>query len=292
MNEPITTLYDELKINLRILEEETISPIKRFSAKLEVISKSLDQLKQYLNTSPFKNKEEEINFFKNIKPLFVSEQIVAQQLFNIEVKRKEMNDQPAVRFYLEQELVYIKHYFSQHQFLYQYFQLEASELDNLLFIRGEEIPKVILPETPDLDANYSTKGDYLFAKFMAYERIAEILHGELFPSTEREKLKKSLKWTGDKMNLIELAYAINDTAQINNGDTDIKDIIDWLEDSLNINLSRYYRMFSEMKGRKLVSPTRYLDHAVNMLKEHLQKGEDFRPQVPQPVSGSKSTTKK
>jgi hypothetical protein len=94
------------------------------------------------------------------------------------------------------------------------------------------------------------------------------------------------------MNLVEIAYGIHDTAQINNGDVDIKDIIAWLEESLNVNLSRHYRMFSEMKKRKSVSPTRYIDHMGDMVKRHLLEGDAFRPQAPKQVSGSKSARKK
>jgi len=292
MKEQIKNLYDDMQGDLRSFESTGISPVRKLSAKLEVIGKATDYLKSYLQTDPFESDQDEIDFFKYVKPLFVCEQFVAQHLYNIEAKRRELKEESMIHAYLEQELAFTRHYLTQHPFLYQYFQLEAVELDTLLFLRGTESSPVILPETPDLDPKFSTKGDYLFAKFMASERVLEYLTSELYPATEREKLKRSLMWTGDKMNLIEIAYAIYDTAQINNGDIDIKEIIGWLEDSLNISLSRYYRMFNEMKDRKIVSPTRYLDHAATMVQEHLRKGDAFRPQVPQSVSGSKSNHKK
>ena len=292
MKEYIKMLYDDMQADLHPYEDLNVSPIKRLTGKLDTIVKATEALKQYVNTDPFTSSQDEIDYFKYEKPLFISEQFFAQHLFNIETKRRQLSEETETRSYYEQELGYIRHYFTQNQFLYQYFQLQATELDSLLFLRGAETSPVILPETPDLDPKFSTKGDYFFAKFIAYERIQEYLAGELYPSTEREKLKMALNWTGDKMNLIEIAYAIYDTAQINHGEIDLKDIIDWLEVTLNISLSRFYRMFNEMKNRKSVSSTRYLNHCAAMVREHLAKGDGFRPQPPKPVSGSKSTPKK
>ncbi|HVX00190.1 MAG TPA: RteC domain-containing protein [Candidatus Babeliaceae bacterium] len=292
MKEYIRTLYDEMLEELRFFDRADITSVKRLTSKLNVVVNSMDVLKQYLETDPFANVQEEISFFKYGKPLFSCEQYYAQHFFNLETKRRQLGEASLVRSYYEQELTFTRYFFTQHQFLYHYFQVEATEMDSLLFRRGAETSPVILPETPDLDPRFSTKGDYIFAKFITYERIQEYLTAELYPETEREQFKRKLNWTGDKMNLIEIAYGIFDTAQINNGDIDIKDIIQWLEDSLNISLTRHYRLFNEMKDRKLVSKTRYLDHASAMVQDHLNKGDEFRPQAPRFSTNSKSAKKK
>jgi len=292
MKEQIRILYDAMQEELRSFDRADITSVKRLTGKLNVIGNSIEALKQYLETDPFSTSEEEISFFKYGKPIFSCEQFYAQHFFNLETKRRQLGEAGLVKSYYEQELNFTRYFFTQHQFLYHYFQIEATEMDNLLFLRGAETSPVILPETPDLDPRFSTKGDYLFAKFITYERIQEYLTSELYPDTEREQLKRKLNWTGDKMNLIEIAYGIYDTAQINNGDTDIKDIIQWLEDSLNISLKRHYRLFNEMKDRKLVSKTRFLDHASAMVQEHLNRGDEFRPRAPRFSTASKPANKK
>ena len=292
MKQHIQTLYDEMQDELRFFDRADTAPVKRLTGKLDVVVNAMDALKQYLATEPFKNIQEEISFFKYEKPLFSCEQFFAQYFFNLETKRRQLGEASLVRSYFEQELTFTRHFFTQNQFLYHYSQIEAAEMDSLLFRRGAETSSVILPETPDLDPRFSTKGDYLFAKFIAYERIQEYLTAELYPDTERERFKRKLNWTGDKMNLIEIAYGIYDTAQINNGDIDIKDIIQWFEEGLNINLTRHYRLFNEMKDRKLVSKTRFLDHASAMVQEHLNKGNEFLPVAPRFSTISKSARKK
>jgi len=44
------------------------------------------------------------------------------------------------------------------------------------------------------------------------------------------------KWTGDKIELIEIAYGIYYTRRMNSGKAEVKDIVEWLEDTLQIDL--------------------------------------------------------
>ena len=67
-------------------------------------------------------------------------------------------------------------------------------------------------DVPPLDPSFCTIGDYLFAKFIALERLRDIVVTEMqVPSLAgagevRSKKGKELRWTGDSCNLIELAY--------------------------------------------------------------------------------------
>jgi RteC protein len=63
--------------------------------------------------------------------------------------------------------------------------------------------------------------------------------------------------------------AYYDTLQINEGKADLSDIIDWLEQSLQVNLSRYYRRFMEIKQRKAMSKTRYLDEMRDVVNKRI-----------------------
>ena len=256
-----------------------------------VVTAALCDLKEFFQVNPFNGPDSQIQFFKYEKPKFYGEYIYAFELFTI-VSNRPIGEDSTIRSYYEQELRFIKRFFDQYRFLYQYYLLDGMELDKNYFLPGNKITELLLPEAPDTDPDFSTPGDFLFAKFLAYERAQEYLINLLYPSADREKPQKALNWTGDKINLIEIAYGIYDTAQINNGDVDIIDIISSLEELLNVNLSRHYRIFSEMKNRKSVSPTRYLDHMGEMVKQHLTAGDAFRPRVPDVVSGSKSNHKK
>src|SRR5207253_2332354 len=151
------------------------------------------------------------------------------------------------------ELRFIKRFFDQYRFLYQYYLLDGIEMDNIYFLPGNKDTDILLPEAPDVDPEFSTPGDFIFAKFFALERIQEYLMNLLYPHANGNnsgyKSNSTLfKWTGDKINLIELAYGIYITAQVNDGEANVIDIITWLENSFQVHLGRYFQIFSEIKN--------------------------------------------
>ena len=293
MNEFANACYLIMNEELSLFSELGTQPVRKLSTILNCTNEALVKLKTYLNEHKFSDQQSEIYFFKSQKPKFVCEQIYAKELYTIETS-KPLGDEAILKSFYEQELKFIKRFFIQNQFLYQYYLLDASELDHLFFVRGARPSDLLVPETPDLDPIFSTSVDYMFSKFIAYERIQNYLLDCLYGrvdnvqpnATSRRNI--SLNWTGNKADLIELAYGIYGTSQINNGEVDIADIVDWLEHSLNINLGRYYQCFSEIKNRKSISKTHYLDHMLSMLSAHLTEGDAFKPRKPKNVSGSKS----
>jgi len=275
MKTEIKKLYDDMLEEVSLYADMGTLPVKRFSGKLTVINKALTALKQFVVDHPFTDKQEEINFFKYEKPAFVCELLCAQQMFIIEAQRKQFNEQILIRNYYEQELKVIRHYFMQHQFLYQYYLLEAAELDAVLFVRGADCSVVLLPEMPDLDPDYSTNGDYLFAKLMAYEKIQEYLISELYQSSERKGFGKKLNWTGEAVNLVELAYGLYLTGQLNDGKVTVVDIIEWLESHFNVSVGNAYRRWYAISRRKRVTPTKFIEQMRDAILKRLDDDNDF-----------------
>lgn len=289
MNEFAQTLYTELAEELELIHDLGDLPVRRLTTAVNATAATIKKLRAHLAEMPPANDQEEIDLFKRWKPKFAAEQYFALEKFTIETNRP-LTDPALLRAYYEQELAVVNRFFTQHEFLYQYFKFGFTELDHLLFLRTNITAADFLLITADLDPAFSTKGDNLCAKFIACEKLRDYLVLELNPAAEPIRPLKTLRWTGDKMNLAELAYGIYDTAQVNNGDIDIKDIIAWLEETLNVSLNRHYRMFTEMKNRKSVSPTRFLDHMGAMVRRHLVDADKFNPQSPKPVSGSGKKT--
>ncbi|WP_158826958.1 RteC domain-containing protein [Mucilaginibacter lacusdianchii] len=287
----------QLEEDVDLFNEMGIPAVQKVTGIINAVRQAVKELKEQLKLSSFTNAGEEIQFFKGIKPYFIAIQLYTIELFKIENDKPSI-DSDAISIYYQQELRYIRQFFDKHQFIYQYYLLGGNELDASYFIRGKEVSGLLLPDGPDIDPLFSTAADYLFAKFIAYERLQEYLVGKLNDQTHQEirssgkDRSRTLKWTGDKSNLVEFAYGLYDTMQINEGDLSIAELIGWLEESFNINLTRHYQIFSEIKNRKSVSRTRFLDHARMMLTQHMEEGDAFKPKPPKSVSGSKSGPKK
>jgi len=274
--------YGQLKEEVDLFNEMGITPISRLTGIVNCVNQAINDLKEFLKLNPFSNDQEEIVFFKTIKPGFIAWQIYALEVYTIETGRP-VGDELILKTFYEQEFNYSKRFIFQYQFLYQYFEMSVTELDSLFFLRGVPNKPFYILHNMDTDPAFSTSCDYLFAKFMAIKMVQDYLitcikePGTTETIFKQSKKGRSLKWTGDKSNLVEIAYGIYDTCQINEGKVDISDIVDWLEQSLNVNLSRYYRRFTEIKRRKSMSKTRYLDEMAAALNKHIDEGDAFRP---------------
>jgi hypothetical protein len=273
--------FAALQEEISLFNELGATPVKRLTGVIGAVRLAVQDLKTELAAHPLTSLAEEIELFKYGKPTIVAEQIYALEVFTIE-SSKPIGEEILLKTYYEQELKFIRRFFDQHRFLYQYYLLDGSELDTLYFIRGVDVPPTLLPDGPDLDPEFSTAGDYLFAKFIAYERLQEYLIGCLYHRKEEESeltkpKRKPMSWTGDKSNLVELAYGLYGTQQINEGQVTISEIIGWLEESFHISLSRYYRRFSEIKMRKSISQSKYLDEMREAFLRYIEEGDAWKP---------------
>jgi hypothetical protein len=286
------TRFAQLEEEVELFNEMGIPQVKKVTGIINAVKTALADLRVKLNDAPFDSTGDEIQFFKHIKPKFHAVQIFALEVFKIDAD-KPLGDEMLFKNYFEQELKFIRNFLNKHQFIYQYYLLGGTELDLSYFTRGRERSGVLLPDGPDLDPQFSTPGDYLFAKFLAIEKLQEYLiqnlynPGGLEPMSKATRQRGAFKWTGDKSNLIELAYGIFDTVQINNGKVTIAVIIEWLEESFSISLSRYYRRFTEIKMRKSISKTKYLDEMREALARHISEGDAYKPQPAKPSSKPK-----
>lgn len=269
------------------LEKEKLkdsSSAIKFIASIQWIKASLNNLRAWIKDHPFPNEEEEIHFFKTIKPSFYALQIFHTELFNLEShlpadQTKEIN-------YLEQELKYLDHFFQHHQVLYQYYRLQATDLDNIYFLRKKVIESPLLPTLPDLDPEFSTAGDYLFAKIMAFEDLQRWILDKLAylkqdATTSYQHLKhqdqEELYWTGDTINLVEMGFAIYHTGQLNGGAASINMIFKWLEQKFKVKIGVPAKRFAEIRRRKRLSQTRFIDEMKDSLLKKLDKEDEFIP---------------
>lgn len=281
MNDFAEKLYKELAEELELIHDLGALPVKRLSTAVSATAAATYKLKVHLEEHPFTKEQDEIDFFKIWKPRFASEQFFALEKFTIETNRP-LTDIPSLKSYYEQELLFIGRFFNQHQFLYQYYKFEFTELDRVLFIRGSISSNIILPETADLNPQFSTKGDHLFAKFIAYEKIQAYLLDELksldhpMKSSDENKGLTELKWTGETINLAELAYGIWLTGQMNNGNASVTEIFEFLERCFQAKIGTAFRRWQSISRRKRLSQTKYLDQMREVIRRRLDDENDIK----------------
>jgi len=259
-------LLRQLDRGISEINSQVSDPIERIKQSMVLVRASLSRLRSFVLENGFVDDASEIYFFKYVKPRFYQHQVYAQEFYQLEIAFP-YRDATSQKFYLEQELGYIDRFFRQYAIQYEYYKLDGSELDFLYFLRGSSSSSVLLPGTVDLDPEFSTPCDYLFARFRALESLKEwILEKYAFLNGSGDKAisdlgeeTAELRWTGDSVNLAELAYGLYLTRQLNNGSAGVAQIFRWLEARLAVNIGMPAKRFNAIRSRKRLSQTKFLD---------------------------------
>lgn len=268
---------EELKIKLYkalLASRELSNPLERLKQALKIVQDSLVKLKQIQIEKGFIDISEEIHFFKTIKPCIYAYKIEEVMYFNLSIN-KPVGTKETQIVYFEEELKTLQRFFQLHAFHYQYYKLGGVELDSLYFVRGAQMSTIPILEASEMDPEFSTGMDFLFAKFIAYERLQLFIIeqiGALKNPAEHHlaKIVQGLKWTGDAINLVEIAYGMYHTGQLNHGNASLTQIVRWLEENLQVNIGRAHRRFTEISRRKRLSSTKYLDQMRDAINKKIE----------------------
>jgi len=269
----ISARYDALAEEIDLFNEMGISAGQKLSGKLKSIQNALDEIKQKVTEEGFTSSAEEIEFFKKWKPLFVARHLFEQEKFKLDLQVPTI-DANAQKDYLVGELTFLDQVTAKHQFFYQYFLSDSGELDHFYFLRNVVPPSLIWTGPLDYDRDFGSPGDAIFARFICNGWLREYLLKLLLNAGDHLAIASPLTWTGEKQNLIELAYGLWLTKQINDGNVTLQQIVKWLETSLQVELGSVQKAFANIRSRKRLSPTKYIDQ----LKDEILKkiDDDFQ----------------
>lgn len=226
----------------------------------------------------FPDKQSEILFFKKTKPSVYSKLLYYQSVFELESKRLRL-DKEGSRKYFQKELERIEDYMKQNQVKVQYCHCDFYHLDEKYFLRKiTEIPLELMDSHCLLDENFFTWHDHTFSTIMANEMLTEYIIKEIekmdHPEQQANREGTSdLKWTGYKVYLVELLYALHGSGMVNNGKAGIRELAEALENMFNVDLKDYYRSWQEVKQRK-IEPAKFLDYLKSVLLKRIEDSDE------------------
>lgn len=124
-----------------------------------------------------------------------------------------------------------------------------------------------------LSNSAESKNDLIIAELlsndMLYLYVEKLLNVK--KSKSKPKVNSKLNWTSSKVALIELIYALASNKAINNGNIEIKDIINEFELFFGFKIGSPYQSFSEIKARK-TKATKFLDKLKESLSMRIDEG--------------------
>ena len=137
-----------------------------------------------------------------------------------------------------------------------------------------------LPEEKKEIANYVSKALSFvrkMQKFLAAPQVAPLtsnIQPTIVPSAKSET-QKSLQWTGNTLDLVELIYGLSEMGCIDNGETPLKVLAPALYEFFGLDTKECYRYYSAIKLRKNPSRTYFIDKMQKKLNEKIRRDEEL-----------------
>lgn len=264
----------ELDERIEVYKIEFDEPIQLAEASVSLILNYLKEVKLYVLEKGFDKEEDEIYFFKKLKPDILSKLIYYNAIFKIESK-KPHGSYKLIKKYLINEQIRLKKYFDNNLEFYKYYRTNSTFLDQKYFVRGKHDIKLSLDTYFfESDHNFSTSHDYKVAKILANDLIQVYLEDRLSYLQKRSKPinHSNLNWTSSKTALIELIYALHSQGVFENGNADVKHIAKYFESIFNIELGDFYHTFMDIKSLK-INRTKFIDNLKLNLVRKIEENE-------------------
>lgn len=270
------TIYEKIDVDNWNISIEVVLDV------VEFLQRSLEDMRTYIVNHPFSNKEEEIYFFKHIKPEVLSRLLYFTEIYNTEM-RKPHGSIEVLKKYYNDRLDELTSYFESNLDFYQYYRSKATHLDSHYFVRGHIDFKLCPNCVPyDRDPEFSTCYDHKAAQILANDMLCIYLNKKSHGVDKQVIIAKSrsflpehpFRWTATKIAAVELGYAIYAAGILNNGQADIKEIMTFMEASFQIDLGDYYRTYITMKDRKK-DRTSFLNSLIKSLLKKMDEDDNL-----------------
>ncbi|KXO01248.1 hypothetical protein LS48_01935 [Aequorivita aquimaris] len=261
-----------LENNLEQLELNATHMYSSAGTAIQLCTDTINNMREQVLKKGFINLRDECLFFKTIKPKVVGYLIYYWNLVHIKRYSPLESWKEKHKFYIEYISI-LKNYFIENHEIYEYYIRNLTHLDDQYFIRNSSPVELHCDSIASLiDIKFSTAKDMVFAQIMGNTLTINFLKHKISRKTKNPfsniENTNMLKWTGAKVDLVELVYALHSTGSINHGRADIKEIAKAFESVMHIELGDYYRIFLEIRNRKL-HPTKFLDHLKDCLQNRM-----------------------
>ncbi|MBP2831830.1 RteC domain-containing protein [Aquimarina sp. U1-2] len=272
----LNALLEEFNTSIAQLQQKENRTIPLSKKIITLSHEILWKMNTIMKKNDFNSVQSEINFFKQIKPVPLSSLIYRKELIGFESFFPKICPKQQDK-YFNHHLTRLQRFFSSNIDFGQYIEMDCTHLDEHYFTRNSnekftDTGNIINLQNPEFS---SPKGT-LLAQFKAYcKLVLYIRKKKLSPyeSANEQTETHRLKWVGSKVDLIELIYAVHSSGSLKK-ETGLKEVAGACEKLFEVDLGNYYRKFIELKNRKMVERTQYIDRLKSSLIDRMNQADD------------------
>lgn len=210
-----------------------------------MISFTLDriaELQQFTYKYAFRDAAEEIQFFKEFKPVLLSQYFFYKKLFTVTLCDSYM-DRSSKKEYYKSVLTQLQIFQRKNAQFHLYCLTGQTHHDSTYFTRNMRLYQGLI------DIKFSTRYDVKLARLLGNELLRNELSQRVTKLSLTEKIS-NIHWTGRKSDAVELLFALQASGSINGGHVDVKVLVAAFEKCFNVSLGNYYDFVKKIRMRK------------------------------------------
>lgn len=223
-----------------------LAALKRYRQVCIEYSKEVRDL---IRSYQFDTEDEEIYFFKEVKPQLETRVFFFTKLYNIEVTVPPVSIKKQIEHYREERRK-LDHYASNSVGFQRYMRDKQTSKDHLYFTRGykEELAGMDYRYC-DMDHDTCTAKGFVQARLLSHDRLHRYLHRKILllksGKSDNHKSQTNIRWEGKKVNLVVLMYGLIETRQVN---CDIATLSVAFKELFDIEINDTYRAWLDVKS--------------------------------------------
>ncbi|WP_026707124.1 RteC domain-containing protein [Flavobacterium frigidarium] len=271
-------LYRVLKKEQEI-SLESVHVINESYRMIIFLQDLLSDMKKRMLNHQFINENEEIEFFRIIKPQVLGKLIYYNKVYRIETSCPVSTGKMYNKYFsheLQQLKQEYKHNICNSDF-YRYYRSGRTDKDHEFFKLGKINFNMGLNSFIfEIDTQFSTYYDYKVSRIIADELLYNYLIIKINPvdklgiELKSAESTKDFFWTESKNALIELIYALYASGAISNGKVGIRKITLVFQLLFRVQLGDIHHAFHRMKDRA-GNRTLFLDQLKSSLDHYMDK---------------------
>ncbi|WP_310559291.1 RteC domain-containing protein [Flavobacterium sp.] len=246
---------------------------------IHYIEKKLKEMFKWLKKHVFKTLQEEIYFFKELKPRMVSKLLYYKELLNLESSLPPSKKNK--RKHYDELLSKIHQYVVSNKEFYQYYRSRTTVKDEDFFVR-RSYKNIVRDDCCliNFDSKLCTSHDFNVAIIIANDMFTIYLENKLDElngniTTKYIPTNNKITWTGTKIEMAEMIYGLYYKKMLNGGNIDIKEIAGVFSIAFNIDFDEktLYRCLQDIKKRYPINGIFLQD--LSDVANNKFRGEDF-----------------
>lgn len=275
----LSKILSEIRHQEAKLSSQMIRTVDEAYQMTLFLNEMLGTIKVKVLKDNFRNEQQEIDFFKNIKPQVLGKLIYYNKIFRIETTCPVSNGR-LHQNYFENQLKVLKSEYKEsisNEDFYRYYRAGRSDRDHKYFRLGQiNYHDGLKSGVFEIDLSFSTYYDNKVAHIIANELLYTYLLTKINPDENPDAIlinrdvNKDISWTNSQNALIELIYALYASNSVAHGKIGIRKLAFIFRILFRTPLNDIHHAFHRMKTRS-GSRTAFLDQLKFSLEEYMDK---------------------